>query len=44
MNFDAMLRAVTITCCAGGTLFWLYTFYSIVQAPEGDGTGFRWLA
>jgi hypothetical protein len=44
MNFDAMLRAITIACRAGGTLFWLYTFYYIAQAPEGDGARFQWLA
>lgn len=44
MSFDTMLRAVTIACCAGCTLFWLYTFYYIAQVPEGDGTGFQWLA
>jgi hypothetical protein len=29
---------------AVGTLFWLYTFYAIDHVPQGDGTGFQWLA
>ena len=29
---------------AVGTLFWLYTFYAIDQVPQGDGSGFQWLA
>jgi hypothetical protein len=34
-----------LPCCwRAGTLFWLYTFYGIAQAPAGDGTGFQWLA
>jgi hypothetical protein len=27
-----------------GTLFWLYTFYAIDRVPQGDGSGFQWLA
>jgi hypothetical protein len=29
---------------AMGTLFWLYTFYAIDRVPQGDGSGFQWLA
>ncbi|MBR0994239.1 hypothetical protein JQ580_26305 [Bradyrhizobium japonicum] len=36
-------KAATLVAAAG-TLFWLYTFYFIAQVPQGDGTGFQWLA
>jgi hypothetical protein len=38
------LRATALAVAAAGTLFWLYTFYAIAQVPEGDGTGFQWIA
>jgi hypothetical protein len=39
-----LLRIVSIAIAGAGTLFWLYTFYAISQVPEGDGTGFQWIA
>lgn len=36
-------KAATLVAAAG-TLFWLYTFYFIAHVPQGDGTGFQWLA
>ncbi len=38
------LRLVTLGLCAAATAFWGYTFYAIAQLPEGDGTGFQWIA
>jgi hypothetical protein len=37
-------RQVAAVIAAAGTLFWLYTFYAIDHVPQGDGTGFQWLA
>jgi hypothetical protein len=37
-------RKIAALVAAAGTLFWLYTFYFIAHVPEGDGTGFQWLA
>jgi hypothetical protein len=37
-------RAIALVLSGSGTLFWLWTFYAIGQAPKGDGTGFQWLA
>ena len=37
-------RRLAATVTAAGTLFWLYTFYAIDHVPQGDGTGFQWLA
>ncbi len=41
-HLDFLRPAVVLT--AAGTLFWLYTFYAIDRVPQGDGTGFQWLA
>lgn len=38
------LRLVTLGLCAAATAFWMYTFHYIAQVPEGDGTGFQWIA
>jgi len=38
------LRLVTLGLCVAATAFWVYTFYAIAQLPEGDGTGFQWIA
>jgi len=38
------LRLFTLGLCAAATAFWIYTFYAIAQLPEGDGTGFQWIA
>lgn len=38
------LRITALACGAAGTLFWLWTFHFISQLPEGDGTGFQWIA
>ena len=40
MNF----RKIAAFVAATGTLFWLYTFYFIAHVPQGDGSGFQWLA
>jgi hypothetical protein len=37
-------RSAALLLAGAGALFWLYTFYGIAQAPQGDGTGFQWLA
>jgi hypothetical protein len=37
-------RRIAALVAAAGTLFWLYTFYAIAHVPQGDGTGFQWLA
>jgi hypothetical protein len=37
-------RQMAAITAAVGTLFWLYTFYAIDHVPQGDGTGFQWLA
>ncbi|WFU71038.1 hypothetical protein [Bradyrhizobium sp. CB2312] len=37
-------RKIAALVAAAGTLFWLYTFYFIAHVPQGDGTGFQWLA
>jgi hypothetical protein len=37
-------RSLALAFSGSGTLFWLWTFYAIGQAPAGDGTGFQWLA
>lgn len=42
-NNPFALRAGALAA-AVGTLFWLYTFYGIAQAPIGDGSGFQWVA
>jgi hypothetical protein len=39
-----LLRAATLAGAGAGTLFWIYTFYGIAQAPVGDGSGFQWVA
>ena len=36
-------RKLAAVVAAGGTLFWLYTFYAIDHVPLGDGTGFHGL-
>lgn len=38
------LRKFAASLAAAGLLFWLYTFYHIAHVPQGDGTGFQWLA
>jgi hypothetical protein len=38
------LRILAFLVAGAGTLFWLYTFYGIAQVPQGDGTGFQWVA
>lgn len=38
------VRRIAAAVAAAGTLFWLYTFYAIAHVPDGDGTGFQWLA
>ncbi|MEI9922847.1 MAG: hypothetical protein WDN50_04105 [Bradyrhizobium sp.] len=40
LNFRQMAAIIA----AVGTLFWLYTFYAIGHVPQGDGSGFQWLA
>lgn len=35
---------MAVVVVAVGTLFWLYTFYGINRVPQGDGSGFQWLA
>jgi hypothetical protein len=40
LNFRQMAAVIA----ALGTLFWLYTFYAIDHVPQGDGSGFQWLA
>jgi hypothetical protein len=37
-------RHMAAIIAAAGTLFWLYTFYAINRVPQGDGSGFQWLA
>ena len=37
-------RQMAAVIAAVGTLFWLYTFYAIDHVPQGDGSGFQWLA
>jgi hypothetical protein len=37
-------RKIAAVVAAAGTLFWLYTFYAIAHVPQGDGSGFQWLA
>ena len=37
-------RQLAAVIAAMGTLFWLYTFYAIDHVPQGDGSGFQWLA
>jgi hypothetical protein len=37
-------RKIAALVAAAGTLFWLYTFYAIAHVPQGDGSGFQWLA
>lgn len=37
-------RKIAALVASAGTLFWLYTFYFIARVPQGDGTGFQWLA
>ncbi|MDN4986398.1 hypothetical protein KUL72_29165 [Bradyrhizobium arachidis] len=37
-------RKIAVLVATAGTLFWLYTFYAIAHVPQGDGTGFQWLA
>jgi hypothetical protein len=37
-------RQMAAIIAAAGTLFWLYTFYAINRVPQGDGSGFQWLA
>jgi hypothetical protein len=37
-------RQMAAVIAAAGTLFWLYTFYAIDRVPQGDGSGFQWLA
>jgi hypothetical protein len=44
MSLSLSRRAIALVLSGGGTLFWLWTFHAIGQAPEGDGTGFQWLA
>ena len=44
MDSDRLLRILAILFSVAGTLFWLYTFYHISQLPDGDGTGFQWMA
>lgn len=39
----ATLRGITLAMCAGGLLFWIYTFWYIANVPPGDGSGFQWL-
>lgn len=38
------LRKFAAALAAAGLLFWLYTFYHIGRVPQGDGSGFQWLA
>lgn len=38
------LRIAALAVALAGTLFWFYTFYAIAQLPQGDGTGFQWVA
>jgi hypothetical protein len=38
------LRKFAAALAAAGLLFWLYTFYAIAHVPQGDGSGFQWLA
>ncbi|MEW6769156.1 MAG: hypothetical protein AB1342_14095 [Pseudomonadota bacterium] len=38
------LRTFAASLAGAGLLFWLYTFYHIAHVPQGDGTGFQWLA
>ena len=38
------LRNFAAALAAAGLLFWLYTFYAIARVPQGDGSGFQWLA
>ena len=37
-------RKIAAFIAAAGTLFWLYTFYHIANVPQGDRSGFQWLA
>ncbi|MBW7971482.1 hypothetical protein [Bradyrhizobium sp. BR 10289] len=37
-------RKIAALVAAAGTLFWLYTFHYIAHVPQGDGSGFQWLA
>ena len=38
------LRKFAASLATAGLLFWLYMFYHIAHVPQGDGTGFQWLA
>ncbi len=38
------LRQFAAALAAAGLLFGLYTFYAIARVPQGDGSGFQWLA
>jgi hypothetical protein len=38
------VRKLATLIATAGTLFWLYTFYHIANVPQGDRTGFQWLA
>jgi hypothetical protein len=38
------VRQMAAVIAAGGTLFWLYTFFAIDRVPLGDGSGLQWLA
>lgn len=38
------LRTITLASGILGTLFWIYAFYWISRLPQGDGTGFQWIA
>jgi len=44
MTSSTPLRLTAFAFGIAGTLFWLYTFYGIAQVPEGDGSGFQWVA
>ena len=44
MTLQVSRRVVALLLSGAGTLFWLWTFFAIGQMPEGDGSGFQWLA